>query len=80
VFNCVVYVSPTDDGGVRARVANLAGLDCSAGSERDALAKIVAAFKQHVSKLIESETPIRWIDPPVDAKANEQVRYIPVHL
>jgi hypothetical protein len=80
VFNCVVNVSPTDDGGVQARVANLAGLDCTAGSEREALAKIVAAFKAHVSKLTHDATPIPWIDPPVAADANEQVRYIPVHL
>lgn len=80
VFNCVVYVSPADDGGVRARVANLADLACTAGSERDALAKIVAAFKAHVGKLTQDSTPIPWIDPVPQPNADEQVRYVPVHL
>ena len=80
VFNCVVYVASTDDGGVRARVANLAGLESTAGSEREALAKIVAAFKARVGELTAAGATIPWIDPPVEPASNEQTRYVPVHL
>lgn len=80
VFNCVVYVSPDADGGVRARVANLPGLGCTAASEREALGKIVTAFKQRVSELMHNETQIPWIEPPTPAEPWEQKRFIPVHL
>ncbi|HEY1602924.1 MAG TPA: hypothetical protein VGG64_25185 [Pirellulales bacterium] len=80
VFGCVVYVSLVDGVGVRARVANLAGLESTAGSERDALRKIVAAFKQCVAEHLRGGTPIPWIDPPVAAESHEQQRLIPVHL
>ena len=79
VFNCVVYVR-SGSGPVRARVANLAGIECSAASEREVLGKVVAAFKQRVRELVEAATPIPWIDPPPPAAAEEQKRFIPVHL
>ena len=80
VFNCIVYISLNSDGGVSARVANLPGLSCTAASEREALSKIVPAFKQRVSELMRSETPIPWIEPPTPAEPEEQTRHIPVHL
>ncbi len=80
VFNCLVYVSRKVEGGVRARVANLAGLRCEAGSEREALATIVPAFKQRVAELTAGGIPIPWIDPPEAADPDEQTRFIPVHL
>ena len=79
VFNCIVYVSSTD-GQVTARVANLSGLECTATSEREALAKVVVAFKQRVAELVREQTPIPWIDPPVPPTKNEQQRFVPVHL
>jgi hypothetical protein len=80
VFNCVVSVLQDAGGGVRARVANLAGLECTAASEREALGKIVPAFKRQVSELMGSGTQIPWIEPPAPAEAAEQKRFIPVHL
>jgi hypothetical protein len=80
VFNCIVYVSSHASGGVRARVANLPGLEFTAGSEREALAKIVPAFKQSVAELMQSQTPIPWIEPIAAAEPGEQKRFIPVHL
>lgn len=80
VFSCLVYVSPAAGGGVRARVANLAGFECTAASERAALSKLVPAFKQRVGELMQNKTPIPWIDPPSPAEAGEQTRFIPVHL
>ena len=80
VFNCIVYVSPDAGGGVRARVANLPGIECTAASEREALGKIVPAFKQRIGELMHSETQIPWIEPPTPAEPGEQKRFIPVHL
>ncbi len=80
VFSCIAYLSKTPAGGVHARVANLAGLECDAGTEREALSKIVPAFKQRVAELMASKTPIPWIEPPAAKADDEQVRLIPVHL
>jgi hypothetical protein len=80
VFSCIVYVSTNAGGGVQARVANLPGLGCTAASERDALGKIIPAFKRRVGELMQSGTPIPWIEPPAPAKPGEQTRFIPVHL
>ena len=80
VFNCIVYVSPAAGGGVRARFANLPGLEVTAASEREALGKIVPAFKRRIVELMQSKTQIPWIDPPAAAEAGEQTRFIPVHL
>ena len=80
VFNCLVYVLPNAAGGMRARVANLAGIEFSADTERAALGQIVAAFKKRVGELVQSGVPIPWIEPPVPIEAGEQKRFIPVHL
>ena len=79
VFNCMVYVS-SGPGGVRARMANLTGLECTAAGEREALGKIVSAFKLHATELVRMGTPIPWIDPPLEPVSGEETRYIPVHL
>lgn len=80
VFSCTAYLSKTPDGGVHARVANLAGIEYDAASEREALSKLVLAFKQRVAELTASQVPIPWLEPPSPQLDNEQVRLIPVHL
>lgn len=80
VFNCIVYVSPLTEGTVRARVANLAGIQCTAASEREALTNIVQVFKQHVTDLIGKGESISWIEPTPPARNDELERFIPVHL
>ena len=79
VFSCLVYVSP-QVGGVRARVANLAGIEFTASSERAALGKIVPAFKARMIELMQSGAPIEWIEPPMPIEPGEQKRFVPVHL
>jgi hypothetical protein len=78
-FGCLVYVVDVD-GGVRARVANLAGIEVTAESERGALAKITAEFKRRVSEALGRGETIAWIDPPVDSEPGERRRFVPVHL
>ena len=80
VFNCLVYVAAGPEGGVQARVGNLAGLQVEAANEREALAKIIPAFKQQLGELMQTGTPIPWIEPPLDPEPAEQTRFIPVHL
>lgn len=80
VFNCIVYVSRAAEAGVRARVANLAGLESTAATERAALAKIVPAFKQCVTDLLQSGAQIPWIEPVAAPEPGEQTRRIAVHL
>lgn len=65
---------------MKARVANLPGIECEVANEREALAVIVPRFKQRVSELLASETPIPWNDPPASLEPGEQKRIIPVHL
>jgi len=80
VFNCLVYVAAGPEGGVQARVGNLAGLQVEAANEREALAKIIPAFKQRVSEFMNAQSAIPWIEPPLDPEPAEQTRFIPVHL
>jgi hypothetical protein len=80
VFNCVVNVGPTGaDGPIIARVANLAGIEGSGRSEREALAQVVAAFKAAVAAKVAAGETIPFIDP-VPPKAGETQRLIAVHL
>ena len=79
-FACLIYIAKTDDGRVKARVANLSGFELTAATERDALLRISKQFKAHVvQKTTDGET-IAWIEPPLSAKEGEAVRSIPVHL
>ena len=79
-FACLIYVSPTKDGKVNARVANLEGFELTAATERDALLRISKDFKAHVIQKTESGEAIAWIDPPPPPAEDEKVRSIPVHL
>ncbi len=78
-FNCIVHVRRTADG-VKARVANLEGIEFIAPDERSALSKIVPAFKATLQELLGSNKEIPWLEPPSAASEDEQTRYIPVHL
>jgi hypothetical protein len=81
VFNCVVNVSPADEEGmITATVANLAGIVARGKSEREALAQIVAAFKQTVATQHAAGAPISWIDPPTPVEPGQVQRLIAVHL
>jgi hypothetical protein len=79
-FGCVVYVADVAGGGVRARVANLAGIEATADSERGALAKIVPAFKARVAEALARGEPIGWIEPVPEPEPGERRRFVPVHL
>lgn len=79
-FGCIVYVSSTPKGRIKARVANLPGIEIEAASERDALTKIVKQFKNTIQDHIQAESTIPWIDPPSSIIEGEQKRFLPTHL
>ena len=81
VFNCRVIVSPPDAAGlVMARSAELEGLSVTAASQREALQKLVAAFKTRIAEYVARQEEIPWIRPGEKAQAGEQELFIAVHL
>ena len=81
VFNCIVIVSPRDaDGMVSARAAELAGMEGRGKSEREALAQVVAQFKDFVSRRYAAGDEIPWLKPALVVVPGEQQRFITVHL
>ena len=78
-FTCIVYVR-SDGGEVRARVANLEGIEARGSSERDVLGKVIPEFKRRVAVLLGAGDEVPWIDPPVSPNEGEQKRIVPVHL
>ena len=80
VFNCVIYLRRLPEGGVFARVVNLAGLDCTAPNERAALSQLLTMFKERVTSMISAGEQIPWVEPPPPPDADEQTRLVPMHL
>ncbi|GAA5507372.1 hypothetical protein [Novipirellula caenicola] len=79
-FGCVVYVSTLPDGRKKGRVANIEGIEQIAGSERELLQRIVPTFKKTVSDYLAAGESIPWVDPMPAIAADEQKRFLPVHL
>ncbi len=79
-YACLIYTMYNADGKVTARIANLAGFELTAATERDALQRICKQFKSHLLQKTEAGGTIDWIDPPSPRKDDEKVRSIPVHL
>ena len=75
----MVYISKVDEK-LQGRVANLDGITVVGESERDVLASVVQQFKSAVSEILASKEEIPWIDPPLPKDADEQKRFLPVHL
>ena len=81
VFNCVVILSPLEDGWkTRGRVANLACISAEGNSERDVLMQLAKRFKTVVMEHNRNQESVPWIDPPEVPTAGERQRFIPVHL
>jgi hypothetical protein len=81
VFNCVVHLARRGDGGmIVARVANLAGIEAEGKTERDALARVVPAFKAAIAAQLAAGQEIPWIATPAAPAQGETQRLIAVHL
>jgi hypothetical protein len=81
VFNCRAYVSARrEDGLVHARAAELSDLRTSGTSEREALQHLVGAFKIIMAQCLSEGRKIPFLAAPHPAEADEQERFIAVHL
>ncbi len=80
VFDCRVFVSHSEAGPVVARCVNLADVEATGPSERDALRKVVDAFKAIVQDHHARGEAIPFIETDAKPGPNEQERWIPVHL
>jgi len=78
-FPCIVHLA-IEDGVYRGRVANLAGIEAEASSEREVLGRIVPVFKRTVAEIHQRGDSIPWITPVPEPKPAEIKRFIPVHL
>jgi hypothetical protein len=81
VFNCRVAVSARNSEGiVVARAIELAGIEASGQSEREALQQVVAAFKAIVAHYHATGTTIPWLTTRHEKQPGETERFIAVHL
>lgn len=81
VFNCRVIVAPRDAAGkVVARAAELADLSAVGDSDREALQKVVAAFKAKVAQHVAAGEEIPWARPGDTPQAGEREYFVAVHL
>jgi len=80
VFNCRVIVSPRNAAGrTAARAAELADLAAEGETEREALQKLVAAFKARMAAHVAAGEEIPWVRPGQAPAAGEKELYIAVH-
>lgn len=79
VFNCVVYVAGAD-AGVVARNAHWTDLEFHGASEREAIQKLVAAFKTRAAEHHAAGKPLPFDEPPPPPAEHESRRFVPVHL
>jgi len=81
VFNCRTIVTPRDAAGnIVARCAELADLSAAGETEREALQKLVAAFKAKMAAHVAAGEEIPWIKPGDNAASGEKELLIAVHL
>jgi hypothetical protein len=81
VFDCHVIVSLADErGGVTARMTRLPTIIGSGPTEREALQKLVAAFKAAAQGYLSRGEEIPWTDEALVPDEGESERWIPVHL
>jgi hypothetical protein len=79
VFNLIVYVA-REGACVKAWGAELPHLAVSANSEREALQQLVALFKAYAREQLASGNEPVWRRPAPPPGAQEQTRFLAVHL
>ena len=80
VFNCIVILTPLENGRLRGRVANLPGVAAEGNNERELLMLLTKQFKSIVKEALSSGTGLQWTEPPETPVKGESQRFIPVHL
>jgi DsbC/DsbD-like thiol-disulfide interchange protein len=80
VFNCRVIVSRDPAGQVTARAAELEGLTASGASQREALQRLIEAFKSLVKERLAKGEEILWRRPGESAGPGETELHVAVHV
>ena len=80
VFNCRVIVSRDSTGRCVARAAELADLATSGDSQREALQKLIPAFKSKMAAHVAAGEEIPWIKPGERPQPGETELFVAVHL
>ncbi len=80
VFNCIIILTPLENGRLRGRVANLPGITAEGTAERELLMSLTRQFKTAVKESVASGNGLKWIDPPEVPVKGESQRFIPIHL
>lgn len=81
VFDCHVVLSPRDAQGIiHARCLSLPEVTATGGSEREALLKIAALFKEAVVRYRAGGQEIPWSTATPELEPGAQQRWLPVHL
>lgn len=80
VFNCLVHLRQIEGGDYEAIAVELSGIVGKGSTRRDALAQVVAQFKQYVSGFITRGEEIPWQRPAPPCAAGAQQMFIAVHL
>jgi len=81
VYNCIVILTrDAQTGKTQGKVANVAGIDGAASSERDLLFLLTRKFRELLQTCSRENRPIPWLDPPATPGPGEQQRFIPIHL
>jgi len=81
VYNCHVLIAPRDaEGWIVARASALPEVEGRGRSEREALANVVAAFKEAIVRSTADGGQVSWAVPPLEPRPGDQERWIAVHL
>ena len=81
VFNCRVIVAQRDAAGkVVARAAELADLSAVGDSDREALQRLIAAFKAKMAAHVAAGEEIPWLKPGDAPLPGERELFVAVHL
>ncbi len=80
VYNCRAAVLRNASGQATARATELHDLTASGDSEREALQKLVAAFKRKIAEHVAAGEAIPWRLPADPLAPCEKEFFIAVHL
>jgi alkanesulfonate monooxygenase SsuD/methylene tetrahydromethanopterin reductase-like flavin-dependent oxidoreductase (luciferase family) len=80
VFNCRLILTQAAQGQCLAIAAELADLQETAATPREAMQKLVARFKQKVAAYHTAGEAIPWLKPGRSLQPGEQEFFIAVHL
>ncbi len=79
VYRYMVYLTPKEEGGFSAAAARLPGVASQGGTEQEALANIVEAFKGALARYKEQGVDVPWMKTPLEPDRGAVARWVIVH-